>query len=322
MLTALLILIVGVLCLFAGGHLLVRGASQLALRLELSPLFIGLTVVAFGTSLPELMVTFLADLRGAPEIAVGNVVGSNIANLGLVLGTAALVAPLSLHSTKIVRDLAISIAATVIVALLALNGHLGRAEGVALLLGLTAYVLWSYRGATTTAEISLETMLSVIPALYALVRQPGVVRSTLMVTVGLAVLLAGANWAIDGAVEVADLAGLRTEVVGLTIVAVGTSLPELTTSVVAAWKRESDISIGNILGSNVFNLFGILGVSATTKPLTIAPHILSYDLPIVVGFSLLCLPMVMTGRRISRGEGLLLLVCYIAYCGWLYVLRG
>jgi cation:H+ antiporter len=140
--------------------------------------------------------------------------------------------------------------------------------------------------------------------------------------VGLAILLAGANWAIDGAVEVAELAGVGRTVVGLTIVAVGTSLPELATSAVAAVRGESDMSVGTILGSNIFNLLGILGVSASAKPLAVAPHIVSYDLPIVVGFSLLCLPIMLTGRRISRGEGMMLLLCYAAYTAWLFTMRG
>ncbi len=316
MVLAVAILGIGIASLFAGGHALVLGASQLGLRLKLSPLFIGLTVVACGTSLPELIVSLLAGLRGEADIAIGNVVGSNIANLGLVLGTAALVSPLYLRTTDVGRDLWASIAATLVAGALFLNGQLGRIEGAFLIAALVAYLGWSYKRAQSAGEVVARAVVEAMP------RTPSLVRSLVLVLGGLVLLMLGAQWAVDGAVEIADQAGLSRTVVGLTIVAVGTSLPEFSTSVVAAIRKEPGISVGNVLGSNIFNLFGILGVSAAARPLAVASDISRYDLPVVLGLSLLCVPIVISARRISRAEGLLLLSLYIVYCVWLFSLRA
>jgi cation:H+ antiporter len=310
------ILSLGIACLFAGGHALVLGASHLGLRLRLSPLFIGLTVVACGTSLPELVVSFLAGIRGESDIAIGNVVGSNIANLGLVLGTTALLSPLCLRATNVGRELGVSIVATVFVGAFMINGHLGRIEGALLVVGLAAYLGYAYKKAQAGGEAIAESVVETMP------RVPSLAKSLMFVAGGLVLLIVGAQWAVDGAVEIADLAGFSRAVVGLTIVAVGTSLPEFATSVVAALKKEAGISIGNVLGSNIFNLCGILGISAAVRPLPVAGNIVRYDLPVALGLSVLCIPIIISGRRISRSEGLVLFSIYAGYCVWLYLSRG
>lgn len=306
----------GIACLFGGGHALVLGSSQLGIRLKLSPLFIGLTVVACGTSLPELVVSVLAGLRGESDIAVGNVIGSNIANLGLVLGSAALISPLLLRTTSVGRDLGVSIVSTLVVGALVLNRRLDRVEAALLIVALLIYFGWSYRRAQLGGAVIAERVLGTIS------KVPSIVKTLALVLIGLALLVFGARWAVDGAVEIADLAGFSRTVVGLTIVAVGTSLPEFATSVVAALKREPAIAVGNVLGSNIFNMLGILGFSAVARPLSVASGIIHYDLPVALGLSLLCIPIVISGRRISRSEGLLLLSLYSIYCVWLFSLRG
>ena len=305
----------GIACLFAGGHALVLGGSQLGLRLKLPPLFIGLTVVACGTSLPELVVSVLAGLRGESDIAVGNVVGSNIANLGLVLGSAALVSPLYLRTMSVGRDLGISIVATLAVGGLILNRELGRIEGTLLMTALVLYLAWLYRRAQVKGVVIADSVLGTVPG------APSLGKSLVLMLGGLVFLYLGAQWAVDGAVEIADLAGFSRAVVGLTFVAIGTSLPEFATSVVAALRKEAAISIGNVLGSNIFNLFGILGFSAAARPLAVASDILRYDLPVVLALSVLCFPIIISGRRVSRGEGLLLISIYVGYCVWLFFVR-
>lgn len=315
MLLAAATLVGGIACVFAGGHALVLGGSQLGLRLKLPPLFIGLTVVACGTSLPELVVSVLAGLRGESDIAIGNVVGSNIANLGLVLGSAALVSPLYLRTMNVGRDLGISIVATLAVGGLVLNRQLGRFEGTLLMTALLLYLAWLYKRAQVKGVVIADSVLGTTPG------APSLAKSLALMLGGLVFLYLGAQWAVDGAVEIADLAGFSRAVVGLTIVAVGTSLPEFATSVVAALRKEAAISIGNVVGSNIFNLFGILGFSAAARPLTVTGDILRYDLPVALALSVLCFPIIISGRRVSRGEGLLLISFYAGYCVWLFFLR-
>ncbi len=316
------LLILGLALLIGGAELLVRGASRLAARLGLSTLFIGLTVVACATSLPELVVSLLASVRGAPDLATGNVIGSNIVNIGVVLGLAAVAAPISLRLAKMWRDLAISIVATLVFAGLAFGGRLGRPEAAFLFAGLLAYLFWAYGRARREGEVREAGY--VVAGQVAVGRAPRIVlgKSVLQVAVGLLALIAGAHLAVQSSVAIAELAGLSTAVVGLTIVATGTSLPELATSLVAAVKRESAIAVGNVLGSNIFNLLGILGLAGLVEPLEVSVNIIRYDVPVALGFSLLCFPLMWTGRRLSRLEGLLLVAAYVAYCVWLIAFRG
>ncbi len=268
------------------------------------------------------MVSLLAALEEQPEIATGNVIGSNIANIGLVLGVAALAAPIYLQLSKIWRDLAVSIAATLAFALAALGGRLGRPEAALMFAGLLVYLAWSYRAARTRTNGVEASLVTAGKVALGRAEVLAIGKSLLQGAVGLALLVGGAHLAVQSAVEIAALAGLSRTVVGLTIVAVGTSLPELATSLVAAVKREPAIAVGNVLGSNIFNLLGILGLVGLVEPLSVSASILRYDVPVALAFSFLCIPLMWTGRRLSRSEGLLLLVAYGVYCGWLVLSRG
>ncbi|NNF59021.1 MAG: calcium/sodium antiporter [Rhodothermaceae bacterium] len=309
MFTAVAALLSGLVLLTGGAYGLVRGASALALRFGVSPLLVGLTVVALGTSAPELVVSVQAALQGAGGIAVGNIVGSNIANVGLILGIAALIRPIRANRAVIRRDGIIMIGASLLVAGLLLDGRLGRPEGALLLLGLVAYLAWSLRTALrerVRAEDELEVSL---PA-------DSLGQSLGAAVVGLFVLVLGARLLVDGAVTVAQALGVSNAVIGLTVVAVGTSLPELATSLVAAARGESDIAVGNVIGSNTFNLLGILGMAALTQPLH-APGLASTDLAVMLSLGGGGVLFLATGARLSRLEGIGLLLVYTGYTGLL-----
>ncbi|UCF20777.1 MAG: calcium/sodium antiporter [Gemmatimonadota bacterium] len=321
MLLNVVLMLAGFATLIGGAEFLVRGASRLAARLGLSAMFIGLTVVACGTSLPEFVVSLLAALENAPDIAAGNVIGSNIFNLGVVLGLAALLAPIPLGETNLWRDMGISVAATVMLGLLVIGNRLGRLESAVLFAGLLSYLALTYSVAQrskTPGETTLDIVARIVLGRDQL---GGVAKNAALVVVGLGLLVLGARWSVHGAVNIADRAGVSPAVIGLTIVAAGTSLPELATTVVAALRRESAIAIGNILGSNTFNILGILGISGMIRPLTVSRDLVHYDIPVALGFSLLCWPLLRSGRRLSRPEGLALLAAYVAYALWLLLAR-
>jgi cation:H+ antiporter len=299
-----------------GAEALVRGASRLAEGLGLSPLFIGLTLVAFGTSSPELVVSLLAAARDLPDVAVGNVVGSNIFNVGVVLGIGALVAPLHCHLTLVRRDAPLVIAVTVALGAFAIGGSLARWEAGALLAALLLYTAWSYRSAVREGRgrPSEEPAPGTSPTGHSGgVGRPRP-RDLLLTLLGLGALALGATWVVDGAVEIAGALGVSEAVIGLTIVAAGTSLPELATSAVAAFRGESDIAVANVLGSNVFNVLGILGIAGLVRPLAIPSRMLWFDIPVALAFAVACIPLMTSARRISRLEGLLLCLGYVVYC--------
>jgi cation:H+ antiporter len=312
MTAAILYLALGLALLSYGAEALVRGSSSLALRLGLSPLVVGLTVVAFGTSSPELVVSLKAGLAGQGNISVGNVVGSNICNLGLILGICALVTPIA-TTTQIVRiDIPIMIAATALTIFLLSDGTLGRTEGIILYALLLAYVISSVLLArrqsadTLGAEFGQEVKVS----------KRGLAVDFLMVAGGLVLLIFGARFLVDGAVVIARAFGWSEALIGLTVIAVGTSLPELATSLVAAVKKEVDIAVGNIVGSNIFNLLGILGITAMVAPLD-ASGISLVDYAVMAAFALVLWPMAYHQKRITRLEGAILLSGYTAYLSWL-----
>ncbi|WP_412068460.1 calcium/sodium antiporter [Rubrivirga sp. IMCC43871] len=311
MIPDLLALVGGLALLMAAATALVRGAASLALRLGLSPLVVGLTVVAFGTSAPELVVSVQAALAGAGGIAVGNVVGSNIANVGLILALAVLVRPIATDPTVLRRDLPVLLATTVAVSVLLLDGQLGALEGAGLIAALLAYLAWSVRQARRdSAEATLP------------VAEPGPVwRDAALVAGGLGGLVLGADLFVGGAVALAEGAGVSNAVIGLTVVAVGTSLPELATSVVAAARGEGELAVGNVVGSNVFNLLGILGIGAIVRPL-VAPGLQVVDLAVMAAFAAVLVPMMVSGRRLVRPEAMVLLAAYVGYIGYLAVLHG
>jgi len=304
----------GLLLLIGGGEWLVRGASRLASLLGVPPVVIGLSVVAFGTSAPELAVSVLSAYRGQPDIAVGNVVGSNIVNILLILGLSAVVAPLAV-SARLIKEVPMMIGTALLFFALAYDGKLTRLDGVILVGIFAAYLAWMAR--TARSETLLETELdeaSVLP-------RTGwtYLKLVALVVVGLTGLALGSEWLIQGAVAAARALGVSELVIGLTSVAIGTSLPELATSVIASLRGERDISVGNVVGSNIFNILSVLGFSSLVAPdgMTVAPAVLRFDALVMIGVSLACFPVFFNGFQIKRWEGALFVGYYIAYTVYL-----
>ncbi len=305
---AVLQVVAGLLLLGLGGELLVRGAVGLARRLGVSPLVVGLTFVGFGTSAPELVTSVQAGLAGSPGIAWGNVVGSNLFNILVVLGAAAVVAPLAVSRLALRRDAVVGLGAAALVAALMLAGATQRVAGavlVGLLLGYLALAWRQERAAPADGDVVAGP-------------EVGVGRAACLAVLGFAVVVAGARLLVTGAVEVADALGVAEEVVGLTVVAVGTAAPELVTAVVATARGPSGLALGNVLGSNVWNLLGIGGATALVAPGPVPAHLARVDAPLLVLVTALLLVMVATGRRISRREGAVLLAGYAGYLWWLW----
>ena len=298
----------GFVALLLGGEAFVRGAVALATRLGLPPLVIGLTLVGFGTSLPELLTSLQAAWDGAPGIAVGNVVGSNTANVLLILGAAAVMSPIVVDARTFRRDGAVLMIASLATVAIVLSGEIGRAAGavfVAALLGYVAVALVSGRreGAGETVDAA---RMGLAPALG-------------WTAAGLAGVLLGARWLVAGAVDLAASLGVSEAVIGVTVVAVGTSLPELVTSVVAARRGESAVAFGNVVGSNVFNLLGILGITALAVPLRIPDEIAAFDIWVMLGAAAILVAAAVSGWRITRAEGAAMLALYAGYLVWLAV---
>lgn len=308
------ILVLGLVLLYFGAEGLVGGSSSLALRLGLSPLLVGLTVVAFGTSTPELVVSLKAAYLGQGDISVGNVVGSNICNIGLILGFSALIIPIKVASQIVRVDTPIMIAVTLSALFLIHDGALSRTDGVILLAMLVSYVLFSIRLAKQQATDPLAAEFGE----EIKVSKKGVWQDIAFIVAGLVMLVLGARFLVEAAIDIAKAAGLSEAVIGLTIVALGTSLPEFATSLVAALKKEADIAVGNVVGSNIFNLLGILGVSATFTPLSSA-GLTPIDLGVMAAFALALWIFSRTGYRLTRAEGLLMFLAYVLYIGWLVV---
>jgi cation:H+ antiporter len=307
-------LIAGLVLLVAGAEVLVRGAAKLAAQFGIPPLVIGLTVVAFGTSAPETAVSVQSALNGSGDLAIGNVIGSNIANVLLILGITALVAPLIVSRQLIRLDVPIMIGASLITFGLARDGELSRLDGALLLGGVLAYtgfLIYNARkdkGADDD-EFAREFGLDEQPKPYAWVVNLG------LIIAGLVLLVAGSDFLVEGAVQLARALGLSELVIGLTVVAVGTSLPELATSIIAAIKGERDIAVGNIVGSNIFNLLCVLGLASLVAPaaIMVSPNALAFDFPVMIAVAVACLPIFFSGYRINRWEGLLFLGYYVAY---------
>lgn len=296
-----LLILAGLTGLFLGGEALVRGASGLAARLGLSPLLIGLTVVGFGTSMPELLVSVDAALRGVPAIAVGNVVGSNIANILLILGVSAVVWPLA-GVADMRRDLVVMVLAALALVPLFAFGQVGRLAGGALVLGLAVYLVQTFRNPGEAPVDAIAPM--------------SVPKALLIAALGLVALVAGARFLVDGAVNIARAAGLTEAFIGLSIVAIGTSLPELATSLVAAVRRQSALAIGNVVGSNIFNVLGILGLTALISPIPVEGRFLTFDLPVMLAASLVLSLVLWRGGQVGRLAGLAALAAYAVYL-WL-----
>jgi cation:H+ antiporter len=306
----ILTILAGFALLIAGAEALVRGASRLARAVGIPPLIIGLTVVAFGTSAPEFAVSVQAGLVGQGDLALGNVVGSNIFNVLFILGVSALTVPLVASSQLVRLDVPVMIVVSALAWILAADGKVGRGEGVALMTGLVAYTgfLVFLAKKQRQGPGSDET-----PAPSRSWRQLAI--SAASVVAGLVLLVLGAGWLVQGAVDLSRWLGVSELLIGLTIVAAGTSLPELATSLVAGIRGERDIAIGNVVGSNIFNILGVLGASAAvaSQGVAVDPAALRFDIPVMTAAAVACLPVFFTGGRISRLEGMLFLAYYVAY---------
>ena len=297
----------GLVLLAAGAEGLVRGAASGARRMGLSPLLIGLTVVAYGTSAPELVVSVQAAVGGTPDVALGNVVGSNIGNIGLILGVAALMSPIRAKAQLLWVDIPIMIGVSALLLALLWDGVIGRLNGGVLMLGAGAYTVVCIWGARDESQAVLEDLFDDgVPA------KGSLGRDLLFGIGGLALLVLGARFLVSGAVTVAEALDISTAVIGLTVVALGTSLPELATSVVAALRGQSDLALGNVVGSNVFNILGILGITACVQPLD-ASGLSWLDGGVMMGFAVLTLPLIWFDYTFSRWEGAVLLGGYAAY---------
>lgn len=302
-----LFLVLGLVSLFAGAEGLIRGASALALKVGIPPIVVGLTVVAFGTSSPELVVSLKAAFLGNSSISLGNVIGSNIANIALILGISALIKPLDVHATVIRREIPIMIGVSLLLILLLLDGKLGFIDGLILVLGIVIYSVLNIVMARKEKSIEVENEFR-----EGLKSRLNVPVSIIMIIGGLGFMILGANLFVTSAITIAKIIGVSDAIIGLTIVAVGTSLPELITSVVAAYKNESDIAIGNVVGSNIFNILGILGVTALI--ISVNSNGITYvDFGVMLFAALILLPLSKSGFKISRIEGMFLISGYIFY---------
>ncbi|WP_343988730.1 calcium/sodium antiporter [Kangiella japonica] len=305
---------IGLALLTFGGEALIRGALASAHRLGISPLLSGMVIVGFGTSAPELVVSVNAAIDGQPDIAIGNVVGSNIGNILLILGLCALITPLTVRHLALQRDAATVVAASILFLVLAGGGALGRLDSVLLVGALLAYLGWAYWSESFRSAPSAELHKSESEEITALPKSA--MSAAFFSILGLLLLIGGSQVFLLGGTGIAHHFGVPEAVIGLTLVAVGTSLPELAISVIAAIRRHSDVAVGNILGSNIFNLLGILALSAFLQPLPIPSRIIQFDQWVMLATSVLLLLFLYTGRRLSRPEGGILLICYCAYV-WL-----
>ncbi len=292
--------------LIFGGDVLVQGASGLAKRMRLSPLVIGMTVVAFGTSAPELMVSVKAAYMGSPEIALGNVIGSNIANIALVLAITVLIFPLAIDRNSKIIDWPVMMVASVVFYLFALDGGIARWEGSVLFAAIVFFTVFLIRNSRKKSKMYEPDLQEHIPNLW---------LSLGKISAGLVLLYFGSKWLVSGAIEIAEAFGVEERIIGVTVIAFGTSVPELAASVMAALKKESDISIGNLVGSNIFNIFSVIGITSIVQPIPVGEKIINPDMywmmAIAVGLGIILL----FWKKINRWHGLVLLASYLTYIG-------
>jgi cation:H+ antiporter len=303
----------GIVILYFGAEWLVRGAARLARSFGMSALVVGLTVVAIGTSMPELVVSILAVMRGQVDMTVGNVVGSNISNIALILGISALIYPITVRAKLLSRGIPLMIGASFALTFLVLNGSIGRSGGLLLVVGLIAYFVYLLRSKDDELPEVEEEYDRNQQYRECCPREESRLWNAGLVATGLVLLTVGAHLLVGAATVFARMIGLSDLVVGLTVVAVGTSLPELATSVLAAIRKEGDIAVGNAVGSNVLNILGVLGPTAILQPLAIAPSLLRFELPVMLLASLLLLPLARSRLRLERWEGGVLVAGYAAF---------
>jgi cation:H+ antiporter len=314
--TVFLWLVLGLALLVGGAELLVRGASQLAVRMGISPLIIGLTVVAYGTSAPELAVSLQSSLTGQADISVGNVVGSNIFNVLAILGLSSAIAPLVVSRQLIRLDVPLMIGVSVLLLFFGLDGRINTSDGIVLFVGAVAYtvflIIQSRKESSEGQEEAID--LEKIP-----LNLPPWLFHTGLILVGLGLLVLGANWLVGSAVTIAQALGVSELVIGLTVIAAGTSLPELATSLIASLRGERDLAVGNVVGSNIFNILAVIGLSSAVAPngIALSPTALRFDIPIMIAVAIACLPIFFTGYKIARWEGILFLGYFIAYTTYL-----
>jgi cation:H+ antiporter len=318
----ILLFVVGLVLLYFGAEFLVAGSSAVALRLGIAPLVVGLTVVAFGTSSPELLVCLMAAFQGTDDISVGNIVGSNIANILLILGISSMIRPMEVHSQIVRREFAVMAVASIMLILVSLDGNITRLEGGLLALSMVFYLMYTFVSEKKKSEEGDQDD----------VQAPGVDElegidpdaspvwmDYLKIAGGIVGLAGGAYLMVDSATTMALAMGIPQLVIGITIVAFGTSLPELATSVVAAFREESDISVGNVIGSNIFNIFLVVGTTAIVVPIAVGQAAIDIDLWIMLAVAIGVWPILRTGHRIARPEGAFMLVCYIGYIAYLFL---
>lgn len=316
--TSLFLIIAGFILLLGGGEALVRGSVAVATKLGVSKLVIGLTLVGFGTSAPELVTSIEAALSGASGIAIGNVVGSNIANILLIIGISAIILPMFCPREAISRDGTVMIIATALLVLACFMGEISHIMGLIFLLGLISYLAMTFHIERRQKDMAGEMLEHESEAMPSPIKS--IPLNLLIAVGGMGVLVLGANLLVQGATDLAKGLGVSDTVIGLTVVAVGTSLPELATSIMAAMKRQSDVAIGNVIGSNIFNILGILGITALLKPIPVPEQILQFDLWVAVAASAALMLFAYTGRHITRIEGGILLGAYAAYIATVAIL--
>jgi cation:H+ antiporter len=307
----ILFLVLGIAFLYFGGEGLVKGSSRLARKLGINPVVIGLTIVAFGTSAPEFVVSLIAALRGSSDLVIGNIVGSNISNVGLILAISALISPLFIQMRLLKTEVPIMIILSIILYLLAFNLTIGLLEGLFMFLCLSTFVIYSsvnaLKESTNVASEYQEFLGPDNPSL----------KNSLFIVLGLAALIIGARLVVNSSIFIATEIGISELVIGVTVVAIGTSLPELSTSIVAAYRKEHDIVVGNIIGSNIFNI-GILGFVSVIHPINVNSSVLKYELPVMILFALSTIPIMKTGFKVSRLEGIFLLIFYLLFVIFLF----
>jgi cation:H+ antiporter len=304
----IIILLVGLFVLILGGDFLVKGASSLALRARISPLVIGLTIVSLGTSAPELLISINAALSGSPDMTMGNVIGSNICNLGLVLAITSLITPIYVGKSSLKLDWPMAMGSGIALYFVGQTGSIGLLQGVIFVMVLGTYIfylIWSSKKKTATHTI-MEDEIPSAPS-----KSP--LNDLGFIALGVLGLFFGADWFVTGAKELAALLGVSERIIGITVLALGTSLPELTTSVIASLKKETDLALGNLLGSNIFNVLAILGITSIVKSVPVNPEFLAIDMLWMLGITFIILPFMFTGKHLERWEGGVLLVVYAVY---------
>lgn len=310
MLINIILLIVGLFVLILGGDFLVRGASNIALRLHISPLVVGLTIVAFGTSAPELLISVQSAMAGSPDLAMGNVVGSNICNLALVLGVTTLIGPINVQADSMRIDWPVAMGSSILLYFVAKEGYIYRYEGIIFISLLIVYTVFIIRKSRkeTKALRELEADLQISDTQTA-----SYWKDILFLGIGGLGLYYGAQWFVGGAQEMARYLGVTERVIGITVLALGTSLPELVTAIVASLKKETDLALGNLMGSNIFNILSILGITSIITDIKVSMEIVNHDMLPMLAVTLLILPMMVSGKQISRLEGGILLCIYLYY---------